>query len=149
MNEIRKATLKDILAIVSLIRELAQAGGETSPISEAYAAGYLAAPDSRVLLAEDSSGVTGLLSYSVRPDLYHAGLCCMVEELVVAGDKRGRGTGGALLEVLLAQGQASGWVEVSVGVMRENLRAQEFYRRHGLLDEALLLEKHLGRLNRA
>jgi N-acetylglutamate synthase-like GNAT family acetyltransferase len=102
MTEIRKATLKDIPAIVSLIRELAQAGGETSPISEDYAADYLAVPDSQVLLAEDSSGVTGLLSYSVRPDLYHAGLCCMVEELVVAGEKRGRGTGGALLEALLA-----------------------------------------------
>jgi (aminoalkyl)phosphonate N-acetyltransferase len=143
MTEIRKATLKDIPAIVSLIRELAQAGEETSPISEAYAADYLASPYSQVLLAEDSSGVTGLLSYSVRPDLYHAGLCCMVEELVVAGEKRGQGTGGVLLEALLAQGHTSGWAEVSVGVMRDNLRAQEFYRRHGLVDEALLLEKHL------
>jgi ribosomal protein S18 acetylase RimI-like enzyme len=43
----------------------------------------------------------------------------------------------------LAQGQASGWAEVSVGVMTDNFRAQEFYRRHGLVDEALLLEKHL------
>jgi ribosomal protein S18 acetylase RimI-like enzyme len=49
----------------------------------------------------------------------------------------------------LVQGQASGWAEISVGVMRDNLRAQEFYRRHGLLDEALLLEKHLGRMSSA
>jgi N-acetylglutamate synthase-like GNAT family acetyltransferase len=40
MAEIRKATQKDIPAIVSLIRELAQAGGETSPISEDYAARF-------------------------------------------------------------------------------------------------------------
>ena len=87
--------------------------------------------------------MTGLLSYSVRPDRYHAGLCCMVEELVVAGEKRGRGTGGVLLEALLTQGHASGWAEVSVGVMTDNFRAQAFYRRHGLVDEALLLEEHL------
>ena len=49
----------------------------------------------------------------------------------------------------LAQGQASGWVEVSVGVMTDNFRAQAFYRSHGLVDEALLLEVHLGRMSSA
>jgi ribosomal protein S18 acetylase RimI-like enzyme len=144
MIEIRNATLEDVPAIVRLIQELAQSSGESSPVDEAYAAGYLASPHSRVLLASDESGVWGLLSYSARPDLYHAGLCCMVEELVVAAEQRGRGIGGMLLEAVLKQGEAEGWAEVSVGVMADNERAREFYRRHGLVDDALLLERHLG-----
>jgi len=142
MIKIRTATHKDTPIIVHLIQELAAAGGDTSPITDAYVEEYLASPGSFVLLASDRSGVAGLLSYSVRPDLYHAGLCCMVEELVVARGKRCQGIGGALLQALLSQAQAEGWAEVSVGVMKDNLRAQAFYRRHGLVDDALLLEKH-------
>lgn len=143
MTEIRNATQQDIPAILTLIRELAEAGGETSPIHEAYVEEYLASHDSNLLLADDGGGVVGLLSYSVRPDLYHAGRCCMIEELVVTGDKRGRGIGGALLQAVLEEGQLGGWVEVSVGVMQDNQRAQVFYKRHGLVYEALLLERHL------
>jgi ribosomal protein S18 acetylase RimI-like enzyme len=144
MIEIRNATFEDVPAIVRLIQELAYSGDDTSPIDEAYAAEYLASPHSRALLASDEGGVWGLLSYSVRPDLYHAGLCCMVEELVVAAEQRGRGIGGMLLEAVLKQGEAEGWAEVSVGVMADNVRAKEFYKRHGLVDDALLLERHLG-----
>ena len=143
MIKIRKAIREDIPAIVRLIRELAEAGGETSLIHEAFVEEYLASPYSNVLIAEDESGIVGLLSYSVRPNLYHAGQCCMVEELVVSGDKRSHGIGGELLESVLELGKVGDWVEVSVGVLPDNRRAQEFYKRHGLVDEALLLERHL------
>jgi ribosomal protein S18 acetylase RimI-like enzyme len=144
MIEIREATPADAPAIVRLIRQLAEAVGETSPISVVFVKQYLASPHSRVLLAMDEGRVSGLLSYSLRPDLYHAGLCCMIEELVVAKQLRGQGTGGMLVDALIAQGETEGWAEVSVSVMKGNVRAQAFYKRHGLVDEALLLERHLG-----
>lgn len=143
MIEIRTAALIDTPIIVRLIQELAEAGSDTSPITGAYVEEYLAAPGSFVLLASNRGVISGLLSYCVRPDLYHAGLCCMVEELVVAQDKRSQGIGGALLQALLSKAQAEGWAEVSVGVMTDNHRALAFYRRHGLVDDALLLEKHM------
>jgi ribosomal protein S18 acetylase RimI-like enzyme len=143
MIEIRTATKDDFPAIVRLIGELAEAGDDKSPIHERYVEEYLASTGSHVLLAEDQDGVVGLLSYSVRPDLYHAGPCCMIEELVVSSGKRSLGIGGALLEAVLEEGQAGGWIEVSVGVMPDNRGAQAFYKRHGLVDEALLLETHL------
>jgi ribosomal protein S18 acetylase RimI-like enzyme len=143
MIEIRPAKLGDASAIVSLIQELAATSGDVSPITISYVEEYLDSLGSYVLLATDSSGISGLLSYSLRPDLYHAGLCCMVEELVVASGNRGQGNGGALLETVLAQAQAEGWAEVSVGVMPDNVRAQAFYRRHGLVEEAILLERHI------
>jgi ribosomal protein S18 acetylase RimI-like enzyme len=144
MIEIRPATSEDIPFIVRLIQELAVASGETSPLDDAYVVEYLSSPYSQVLLADDASNVAGLLSYSVKPNLYHAGTCCMVEELVVTSEKRSLGIGGALLDALMSRAEAEGWADVSVGVMPGNHLAQAFYRRHGLVDEALLLERHIG-----
>jgi ribosomal protein S18 acetylase RimI-like enzyme len=143
MIKIRPAKLGDASAIVNLIQELAATSGDASPITISYVEEYLASPGSYVLLATDGSGISGLLSYSLRPDLYHAGLCCTVEELVVASGKRSQGNGGALLEAVFVQAQTEGWAEVSVGVMPDNVRAQAFYRRHGLVEEAILLERHI------
>lgn len=137
---IRAPQKKDIPAIVQLIAELASTAGETSPITPAYVSQYLASSSSWILLAEVEGDVVGLLSYSIRPDLYHAGNCCLVEELIVKAACRNQGIGTALMKELLAR--LAGCVEVSVGVMTENTEALKFYRRQGLDEEAVLLEKH-------
>jgi len=142
--EIRGAGPGDAAAITALIHELAGTYGEASPLTAAYAREYLAVPGCHVLLAERAGRTAGLLSYSVRPNLYHAGPTALIEELVVAEEARGSGVGGALLEHLLAHLATSGCAEVSVTTMPDNEGAQRFYRAHGLVDEAVLLEKHLG-----
>jgi GNAT superfamily N-acetyltransferase len=142
MLTIRTASPQDAKAIVDLVQSQALADGEASPLTEAYVSRYLASPTSGILLAIDNDQAVGLLSYSARPDLYHAGECYLVEELVVVEEKRSQGIGGLLLEHLLACAEQNGCVEVAVGVMPDNMRAQQFYRRHGLIDEALLLERH-------
>lgn len=141
---IREARPGDEATITALIRELAAGEGETSPLTEVYARGYLAASGCHVLLAERGGRIAGLLSYSVRPNLYHAGPTALIEELVVAAEERGGGVGGALLEHLLAHLEATDCTEVAVSTMPDNEDAQRFYRAHGLVDEAVLLEKHLG-----
>jgi ribosomal protein S18 acetylase RimI-like enzyme len=140
---IRDATPQDTPAIVRLIRELAATGGEDSPLTETYAARYLAEPACTVLLAESEQQVIGLLSYSLRPNLYHAAATCLIEELVVQETERGHGVGNLLLEELLRRLPALGCAEVSVTTMPDNTAAIRFYRKHGLVDEALYLERHL------
>jgi ribosomal protein S18 acetylase RimI-like enzyme len=135
----------DEAAIAAMIQELAAASGDTSPITEDYVRGYLATPGSHVLLARFAGQVAGLLSYSVRPNLYHAGPAASIEELVVAEPQRGRGLGSALLQHLLAHLEASGCIEVSVTTLTDNEGAQRLYRAHGLVDEAVFLEKHMDR----
>lgn len=132
----------DEAAIAALIQELAAASGETSPISEDYVRGYLATSGSHVLLARLANQVAGLLSYSVRPNLYHAGPAGFIEELVVVEPQRGQGVGSALLRHLLAHLEATDCVEVSVTTLTDNEGAQRLYRAHGLVDEAVFLEKH-------
>lgn len=140
---IRDAQPGDESSVVSLIQEMAAGDGETSPITAAYVTGYLSQPSSAILLAEVAGQAVGLLSYAVQPDLYHAAPMGMVQELVVHGPWRGRGVGGALLDAFLARMAGLGCVEVAVAVMPDNVAAQRLYRAHGLVEEAILLERHL------
>ena len=141
---IRVAIRSDASVIVRLIGEHAAAAGERTPVTEAYVDTYLACPASTILLAEVQNRVVGLLSYSVRPDLFHAGPSCLLEELVVEETMRGQGIGSVLVAELFSRLALLACAEVSVAVMPANHGAIKFYRRHGLAEEALYLEKHFA-----
>ena len=141
---IRDGVAGDEPAIVALIRELGAASDYESPVREEDAARYLASPGCGVLLAEEEGEAVGLLSYSIGFDLFHAANCCLIDELVVAEGHRGQGIGGALLDEVIRRAKAAGCVEVSVSTMPDNQAAQALYRSHGLVEEAVFLEMHLG-----
>ena len=145
---IREATLADAMAIVRLINEHAVSSGEQTLVTEAYVATYLVSSTSKILLAEVQNRVVGLLSYSIRPDLFHAGQSCLLEELVVEEAARGQGVGSALVTELFSRLTLLACAEVSVAVMSTNQRTIKFYRTHGLTEEALFLEKHFEREDR-
>ncbi len=137
-----EAESQHIPSIVRLIAELAASGGERSTLTAAYVQEYLLSPSSHVLLAESDGQAVGLLSFSIRPDLYHAADTALIEELVVQDSFRGQGIGGMLLDELLRRLEALGCAEVSVTTMPDNQGALRFYRAHGLTDEAVFLERH-------
>jgi ribosomal protein S18 acetylase RimI-like enzyme len=139
---IREATIQDASVVVHLISEMASSIDGSSPITEQYAREYLSSPSSHILLAEIQGQAVGLLSYSIRPDLYHAAPTALIEELVVSEGFRSQGVGGALLDEVLSRLEKSGCAEVSLSVLNDNLDAIRLYRAHGLADEALYLEKH-------
>jgi ribosomal protein S18 acetylase RimI-like enzyme len=145
---IREAILEDASIIVALICEHAATSGKQSPITEAYVATYLSSPPSRILLAEAANRVVGLLSYSTRPDLYHAGPSCLLEELIVAEAMRGQGVGSALMAEFFSRLNSLACAEVCVAAMPTNQRAIKFYQAQGLIEEALFLEKHFERGDR-
>jgi ribosomal protein S18 acetylase RimI-like enzyme len=140
---VRDAHPGDEPAIVALIEEMAAGGDDASPLTASFVTTYLAHLGSGVLLAEEEGRPVGLLSYSVRPDLYHAGPAARIEELVVHAPLRGRGVGGALLQAFPARMVEEGCVEVAIAVLPDTQAAQHLYRAHGLVEEALLLERHL------
>lgn len=139
---IREAEQEDATDLVWLIRELAADDGVMSPIDEAYARYYLSQPRFHALLAEVDGKTVGLLAYEIKADLYHAGDTCYISELVVTAGYRNQGVGSALMQSLFHQLEGSGCVEASVSTMPDNQGAIEFYRRHGMVDEAVFLEKH-------
>lgn len=139
----REAESGDAPQIMDLVRELAISNDEASPITESYVDEFLSFPGCGALLAEEGGEVVGMLSYSVRPNLYHTGDTALIEELIVSGRSRGKGIGSALVHEMIALAQVLGCKEVSVSTMPDNAGAISFYRKHGLVDEAVLLEKHL------
>jgi ribonuclease D len=141
---IRAASGRDADAIVALIQELAATIHEKSPLGASGVHEYLRSPSCFVLLAELGGRVAGLASYSVRPNLYHARDCCLIEELVVSARARRTGIGRALLEAAIGDAEKRGCAEISVTTSAGNRGARALYRSVGLTDEALLLERHFG-----
>ena len=144
---VREAKSKDSASVVQLINEMASLGNGQSPITEEYVNEYLASSVSRILLAEIQGQVVGLLSYSIRPDLYHAANSCLIEEIIVQESSRSQGVGSVLFAELFSRLEAHRCAEVSLAVMPDNTQAIRFYRTHGLTEEALFLEKHFGGLS--
>jgi GNAT superfamily N-acetyltransferase len=140
---LREATSLDIPAIVTLIRALARTMDVVTPVDETYVREYLASPGSGILVADDAGEAIGLLSYSIRPSLVHAGRSCVIEELVVDQTTQQQGVGTRLVEDLLRRAVGWGCIEVSVTTLAGQRGAIEFYKARGFSDDAVLLEKHL------
>jgi ribosomal protein S18 acetylase RimI-like enzyme len=142
MPAIRSASDGDADIIVAVLRELAESLGETTALDRGYVAHYLADPRNGVFLAEADGEIVALVSWTTRPNLYHAGDTASIDEVIVRAKHRGRGYGRLLLEHLLSHLQTLGCAEVSVSALPDNDRALALYRALGLTDEAVLLEKH-------
>jgi GNAT superfamily N-acetyltransferase len=140
---IRRAEPRDAATIVELIGELAAAIGETSPLDEQYLSRYLAFPGSHVLVAEQDREGVGMVAFSVRPNLYHAADSTLIEELDVHAPARGLRVGRALVRAVLQFAEELGCAEVSVPTALENQGALRLYRKEGLTEESVLLEKHM------
>lgn len=139
---IRDAGPGDEATVVELIRELARGEGEASAATEELVARYLAFPSSGVLLAEADGVVVGLLTWFTRPGLYHGGLWGYIDELIVREGRRRRGVGDALVAEVMRRFRDAGCCEASVSAMPDNEPAKALYRKHGMVDEALFLERH-------
>jgi ribosomal protein S18 acetylase RimI-like enzyme len=142
---IRPARNGDAAAITRLVRQLAASLGEFSPVDDDFVLHSLDTPGGGILVADAEGEVIGMLSYTLRPSLYHSAPACMIEELVVSeGFRRGR-IGGRLLNALVSLARDRGCAEVSVSAMESNKEAVEFYLKHGFEAGAVLLEQHLTR----
>jgi ribosomal protein S18 acetylase RimI-like enzyme len=139
---VREATPADAARVAELVRELGTAEGDQSPVDDAGVLAYLAYPGSGILVAELGDRVVGALTWFTRPGLYHGGPWGYVDELIVTAQARGGGVGDALLSEVMDRFGAAGCREVSVSTMPDNEPAKALYRKHGLVDEALLLERH-------
>jgi GNAT superfamily N-acetyltransferase len=140
---LREATSLDIPSIVTLIRALAREMDVVTPVDEAYVREYLVSPGSGILIADDAGKAIGLLSYSIRASLVHAGRSCVIEELVVDETTQRQGVGAQLVEDLLRRAAGWGCIEVSVTTLTGQRGAIEFYKARGFSDDAVFLEKHL------
>jgi GNAT superfamily N-acetyltransferase len=140
--KLMKAVPGDTPAIIALVKELAESSGETSPVNARCVQEYLAYPGCEVILAKIDQKPAGLISYSIKPNLFHGSDVCVIEELVSSAAHRGKGVGAALLERVKEIAKERNCAELGLGVYADNTNALCFYRHHGLTDEAVWLEMH-------
>ena len=151
---IRRATLADLDAIVSLVPRLVAFGPPPWRDPEAMRATdqkvIRAALESRsedpiVLVALlNGENVAGLIHLHSETDYYTESKHGHVADLVVAGPYEGRGIGRRLLAHAEEWARARGYEWLTISVFRENARALRTYERAGFKEDRVRLLKTLN-----
>lgn len=139
---IREAGPGDEAAVVRLVVEMGRDFAHDTPVDEAFVGRYLEQPGARILLAVGPEGPVGLLSYSITLDLYHAAPAGEIEDVAVTAAAQGGGIGEALVREAMRRLVGEGCAEIAVITSKDNRRAQGVYRRAGLTDELVCLQRH-------
>jgi ribosomal protein S18 acetylase RimI-like enzyme len=139
---VRDARVDESALVADLIRELAVGEDVDSGVTPELVRHYQEYGDSAILVAELDGSVVGTLTYFMRPGLFHGGSWGYIDELVVTETVRGREVGDALVAEAMRRFEAADCKEAAVATVFGNDRAAALYRKHGLVDEALQLEKH-------
>jgi len=139
---IRGAGAGDEAAVVRLFVEMGRDFAHGTAVDEAFVRRYLDQAGAHILLAVGPCGPVGVLSYSVTLDLYHAAPAGEIEDVAVTAAAQGSGIGEALVREAMRRLVAEGCAEVGVITSRDNRRAQRVYRRAGLTDELVCLQRH-------
>jgi len=143
MVNIRSAEVGDASDLVRLIAEMAEGTSDASKLTPDHVGGYLHTPGCGVLVAESDGEIVGMMSYVVRPDLFHAAGTLYIQEMIITAGHRRKGIGGLLLDEIMRRAKTLSCAEVSVAVVPDNAGAARLYRSHGIDEENILLEKHL------
>lgn len=102
----------------------------------------------RILVAEGPDGIVGyaslltfMSSENEKDEINYS--YSYVDDLAVLAQCRNQGIGSALLDACEALARAAGQQWLRLSVLAGNARARAFYRRHGLDEHLVTLEKKL------
>jgi ribosomal protein S18 acetylase RimI-like enzyme len=140
---VRPCEEKDLTTVVNLITQLADvaSGGKDFDLQRFHDLflQMTAKPETYAnFVYEDEGKVVGFLSEVFYMTFYHRVGTAQVNELVVDDSYRGKGIGHALMKAAEEEARRRKMDELEVGTERENLKAQEFYRKYGFDEEYIL-----------
>lgn len=144
----RSATGADIPALLALMRDFYVEQGY--PFSEAGARAAVVCllendRAGRIWIAAGGQTPVGYIVLTLGYSLEHHGAVAFVDELFVVSDARGRGLGTTALALAEAECRALGVGTLQLEVERDNVAAQELYRRSGFKDHGrFLLTKRIS-----
>ncbi len=144
MTTIRLATEKDIPRIVDLYNELTIATTRVEQVSHPSAEDYrrvfreiCADPRHELFIAEDGDRVVGTVILIIVPNLSHSATpWALVENLVVTGGHRRRGTGKMLLEYVIVRAREKGCHRIELCSDKRREEAHRLYRSVGFEQSA-------------
>ena len=131
---IRPAQPADIPALLPLLHTLFAIEPDfrfDAGKAEAALRALIGAPEAVVLVAETKAGICGMASMQTLISTAEGKAVGLVEDVVLAPEARGQGTGRRLVTTLLDIAKARGYPRVQLLVDKENGDAKAFYARLG------------------
>ena len=88
---------------------------------------------------ENNKSIIGFISIVNYRSVYHKKGTALINELIIKKEYRNKGFGEQLVKYVIEKSKEQNMDEIEVGVMKENRKAIEFYKKNGLEDEYLIL----------
>ena len=131
---IRKGTIKDMSAVLELIKELATFEKEPNAVevtvTDLERDGFGESPLFYTFIAEQNNEIVGMALYYYRYSTWK-GRTIHLEDLIVKEKMRGSGLGFELYTAVIAQGKSDGVRRIEWNVLDWNTPAIEFYEKSG------------------
>lgn len=96
-----------------------------------------------ILAARDGERIVGMVNLLFTVSTALGAPVALLEDVVVAPERRGQGIGGALIEAAVAAARARGCRRVTLLTDGTNRDAQRLYARHGFVASAMLPMRRL------
>lgn len=135
---IRQAEIKDVYAILSLIKELAIfEKAESSVINnkeQMIKDGFSENPVFVCFVAEFNNSVIGIALCYIRYSTWQ-GKCLFLEDLIVTSEYRNKGIGAMLFDTCLNYSKSQGYYKMQWQVLDWNNNAVNFYEKFGAVTD--------------
>ncbi|WP_084435498.1 GNAT family N-acetyltransferase [Desulfomicrobium escambiense] len=137
---IRHAQAEDIAAMTGLLGHLFAIEADFAADEQAQMRGLslLLRAGACLLVADEDGAVVGMVSIQTVISTAEGGTVGLMEDLVVAEERRGRGIGSRLLHAALAWAGEQGMTRVQLLADKNNTKATEFYGKHGFCGTQLV-----------
>lgn len=133
--KITKATENDIHQLCGLLAVLFGQEAEFRPDAEKQAAGLRMiicnSENGFILKAEEDGKICGMVNILYTVSTYLGGRVCMLEDMVVLPEIRGRNIGGLLIEEAEKLAKEAGCMRLTLLTDSDNVSGQRFYTSHG------------------
>ncbi len=153
MINIRSATIDDIKILQVLNSEVfgdnfrydidLDLNWSLSEEGKQYYSSALSEESAVCLIAEDAGKPVGYLSGGKKEEVGRKGKYFEIYDMGVTPDYRSKGIGKMLIDRCFVEAKSKGFEKISVRVYFKNFKAIEFYRRSGLQEIEVGLEKSL------
>jgi len=137
---VRRADESDI-SILSMLAEEFMPQGPTREKRKEILRHILKNPDYELLVAELDGKIAGFIDQWIIHDFAHGAKLSYIQNLYITSKHRKKGVGSRLLEEIIRSAENKGVLEIHVVTEFENEAAINLYRKHGLVEESLQLER--------